>query len=234
MNLWACIEPLNHAFLRRYAIHVALVNIEAADGWSQYETYLSTEEYQQAQAFIYPADRRRFVIVHAALRHLLAKELGCRMEALVLARSPTGKPYIAQPAVALHFSLAHTERFALIAWSWETPLGIDLETLDYGLDVCGLAPTICNSSELQWLVEGPISHCPQRFLRLWTAKEALLKLYGSGFLADPRQYGVLPALQDTTVVVKATAIKRPCLIEQTYLRALPLLSPLIATLAFQH
>ncbi|HET9483080.1 MAG TPA: 4'-phosphopantetheinyl transferase superfamily protein [Xanthomonadales bacterium] len=123
------------------------------------------------------ADRRAVTARGERLvRELLAATLAIAPAALELAREPGGRPYVAFPPAAIAFSVAHSGVNLVLALS-ATRIGVDIEhrrKRPYG----ELAARAFVDSERAWVAaqEDRIG----AFLRLWTAKEAVLKAAGVG------------------------------------------------------
>ena len=147
---------------------------------------VSDEERSRSDRFVFTADRVRYLIAHVALRRCLADELGCTAIDLHFERGPFGKPRLTFPdASSFSFSLSHSRSLALIAWSSDTDLGIDVEDIDHAIDPLDLAVRVFSLPEQRTLAD--LSEDARRcaFFDLWTRKEALLKALGTGFTRDP-------------------------------------------------
>ena len=65
-------------------------------------------------------------------------------------------------------------------------MGVDVETINRGLDYQKLADRFFSETEKQWLLECTAARRRRLFFRIWTRKEAWLKGKGGGF-SDPDQ-----------------------------------------------
>lgn len=85
-----------------------------------------------------------------------------------------GKPYLPDyPDV--HFNISHSGEYVACAVS-DKPIGVDIQKIGkYNSDV---ANRVCNENELKQIKNG--SDKASEFTRLWTQKEAVLKMYGTG------------------------------------------------------
>ncbi len=91
------------------------------------------------------------------------------------------KPYLEQGPF---FSISHSRRYSVLAVS-ENEIGIDIEMHE------GPNEKLCKrcfTEEEQKFV----GLSEENFLRLWTAKEAVLKFLGTGFSYAPKNFSVLP------------------------------------------
>lgn len=127
------------------------------------------------------AESQKQTICADHLARKLLMQAGARPEQLQFSHTPLGKPLC--PDSGLHFSLSHSGNFVLCAVA-AREVGADLETLRTIRPA--LATRVCSPAELEYV-------CPQgvfdseRFLSLWTAKEAYLKYTGEGIATDLRR-----------------------------------------------
>jgi 4'-phosphopantetheinyl transferase len=153
------------------------------------ELVLCDEERARAAQFRFPADRRRFVTAHAALRRALAEQIGQRPEALCFTRSAFGKPSLAN-GPRVHFSLSHSHALGLIAIGRRGPLGADVEVLRPVPDALELAERHFTPAEHAALAALPPAEREHAFLVCWTRKEACLKAIGLGLIVPPDRFEV--------------------------------------------
>ncbi len=146
---------------------------------------LSNDERARADAFVFEADRTRYVIAHAAVRVLLARALGRTPRDLSFERTSRGKPYLADTCI--HFNLAHSSLYALIGVCRDSEIGVDTELIRATFDHRELSERYFAPEEVAWLAAAPPDQQRSRFFRMWTVKEAFLKATGEGLgrpLAD--------------------------------------------------
>lgn len=85
-----------------------------------------------------------------------------------------GKPYLSDYPDA-HFNISHSGKYVVCVVS-DKPVGIDVQEIGkYNFDV---ARRICNAKELKQ-IENSEDKVPE-FTKLWTQKEAVLKMIGTG------------------------------------------------------
>jgi len=139
--------------------------------------------------FLPEADRgaaRRRVVARAALRHVLADELGTRPGEVDVSRecqrcghATHGKPWVVG-APELSFSLSHSGRWAIAAVARDAVVGADLEVVRARSRLDRLAARVLNDAELTQYTSTPPPARLVLFVELWTAKEAYLKATGRG------------------------------------------------------
>ena len=116
-----------------------------------------------------------------AARTLVAHAMGLAPEDLRIARD--GRPRVAWPAKAPEFSVSHSQGWMLLGICQGEGLGVDLEVLDRRMDPSAVWRRHFNARESEFLDALPQEQGLAEFLRLWTRKEALLKLSGLGLQA---------------------------------------------------
>ncbi len=113
---------------------------------------------------------RAFMLLQQALREVWGIE-----DEITFDINEHGKPSIAShPEV--HFNLSHCKKGVLCV-AGDQPVGCDIETIasDLNLDLCRYA---MNEQEVEQITAAP-NPCIE-FTRLWTMKEAVVKLTGEG------------------------------------------------------
>ncbi len=155
---------------------------------------LAADEIQRARRIRDKTHAREFAASRAALRLILGELTGSPPTSLSFATNPFGKLYLDAPAPPLEFNLSHASPWTLIAVIPDRSIGVDIEEYDFDLDPLETGSVVLTRQELLKLgsLHGPLRH--RMFYRLWTAKEAVLKMLGAGFSMHPQQIDVLDAL----------------------------------------
>lgn len=114
-------------------------------------------------------------------REWLAAQLGVAPAALPLRREPRGRPRLDPPHVGFDCSWSHSGDGLLIALGEGVRLGVDCERVHARPRALELADRFFTAPERDWLA-GFAAGTPRdrAFLRLWCAKEAVLKAHGHG------------------------------------------------------
>lgn len=153
----------------------------------QAEPLLSTAETERSARYVSVEARRLFVLSRALQRLLGSAYLGVPAERVEIGRScrlcsdggDHGKPYL-RGAPGLDYSVSHAGRLVLLAWSSACRVGADIEWLDRRLDPGLLGARTLAAAEQADLDALPATDRSAQFLRLWTRKEAAVKLAGHG------------------------------------------------------
>lgn len=136
---------------------------------------LAAEEQTRLKRFRVESARLEYLAGRVLLRSVIGKKLDLLPEAVPLAISPHGKPYL--PGSPWQFSLSHTSGCVALALCEHHCIGVDVERWDRRVRP-GLASRFFSHSECAQLAA--LGETPARdhyFLRLWTAKEAWWKAF---------------------------------------------------------
>lgn len=116
----------------------------------------------------------------ALVRPWLADALGQPADALPLRRDVHGRPRLETPAAGVDVSWSHSGERLLVALGRGVQVGADLELLRPRPRALALAERFFVRSETDALLALPADAREAAFVRLWCAKEAVLKAHGRG------------------------------------------------------
>jgi 4'-phosphopantetheinyl transferase len=156
------------------------------------EHLLDEQELQRAKRLRSPDKARAFVVARARLRQILSGYLACDPQSLRFSYGPAGKPALVGLVDPLSFNLAHSGNWGVCAVVGRGEVGVDVETIDPGLDYARLAQRFFSETENQWLRACPEPRRLRCFYRIWTRKEAWLKGKGCGFSDPDQDLGLAP------------------------------------------
>jgi phosphopantetheinyl transferase (holo-ACP synthase) len=129
-----------------------------------------------------PETRHRQVSAAARefVRTVISQRTGCGKESLVFAEGEHGKPYIENCDIC--FNLSHCGNFVLAAFS-RAEVGVDIELACRSGEA--VVERIFTRGERDYvaLARTQWESC-RRFGEIWTAKEAFVKLNGTGLMSD--------------------------------------------------
>lgn len=164
----------------------AIVHLVFPEAFARETAYalLSSEEKSRAGRFRFEKDANHWIACRASLRSILGNAIQRPPLEVPLVFSEFGKPALAPPFQFLHFNLSHCENLALIVLSEDGPVGIDLEPSNRAPELLECESTFCHPLEIQKL---PLEtdERSRQLLRIWTAKEAVLKAMGTGLSHPP-------------------------------------------------
>lgn len=114
-------------------------------------------------------------------RAWLAPRLDCTPDAVPLQRTPHGRPRLLVPHAQDDISWSHSGQGLLVAHVHDATVGIDLEYERPRKRVLALAQRYFHPDEAAWIEASTDEAARQTaFIRLWCAKEAVLKAHGRG------------------------------------------------------
>lgn len=113
-------------------------------------------------------------------RRWLERRLGLAEASLTLRREERGRPRIAWPESRYDASWSHSGEGLLIALGEGVELGVDMEWKRPRPRALEVAQRYFAPDEIAWLSGLPAAELENAFLRLWCAKEAVLKAQGYG------------------------------------------------------
>ncbi len=155
---------------------------------------LSAQERARAERFGTALLRGRWIAGRATLRSLLGHALGLDPSAVRLRRGVRGRPEL-DGDYAVDFNVSHTGDTALIAIATGiqdgTRIGIDVERGERRVNADGLARKFLTERERAEIALVASDVRRQRFLRLWTCKEAMSKATGDALSAPFRHMDVM-------------------------------------------
>ena len=133
-------------------------------------------------------DRKRTLLAGALLSFGLEREGFC-YEDLEFATTSEGKPYlVSNPDV--HFSLSHSGKYAVCVIA-DHNIGVDVENRQRKLlsegkpeKILAIARKSFSDREYQVFVNSSGEEQIEMFLKCWTRKEAVSKVYGKGLAMD--------------------------------------------------
>lgn len=154
---------------------------------------VSQQRREQALRYKHERDRRLSVAVFLLLKRALREEYGLDGNP-ELGYEEGGKPFIiGHPEI--YFNFSHCRLAAACAVS-DRPIGIDIEAIRPVSDA--LMHYVLSNEEYRAVA---VSERPQvEFIKLWTMKESLLKMTGTGLRVD------LPSLLPSPGVVFNTTV----------------------------
>jgi 4'-phosphopantetheinyl transferase len=155
-------------------------------------TVLGADERERAGRFVFPRDRDRFVVAHAALRAILGEYLGVPPSAIRLETTARGKPLLAPPhdGTGLRFNLSHSAALALCAVTRGRGVGVDVEAVRPDFAGEDIARRFFSPAEVAALAAVAPGERALAFFRCWTRKEAYIKARGEGLALSLASFDV--------------------------------------------
>lgn len=137
-----------------------------------------------AKAMRYRREQDRLLCLGAGL--LMMDVLGIRDEREIC-YGQYGKPYVPGKRA---FSISHSGTICVLACGDAEQIGVDIEEINEQNVI--VAETVFTEKELAWMKADPV----ERFFRLWTLKECIMKATGMGMQLEPKSFEVLPLVKN--------------------------------------
>ncbi|MBU6181730.1 MAG: 4'-phosphopantetheinyl transferase superfamily protein [Verrucomicrobia bacterium] len=138
---------------------------------------LTESEKRRCEGFLDDALRKNFVRSRVGIRLIAREYTGNKVRGMDFPVSREGKPFL--PDINdLHFNLSHSVGELAVAFS-RNEVGFDIESKARRANYGDLARRFFDAAEARAVEEAGDS-VREVFFRLWTAKEAVLKLEGTG------------------------------------------------------
>lgn len=154
----------------------------AGQAMERWRPVLSASEWERAMRFRMPADQARFAVTRGVLRTLLGRYLRLPGTAIVFTANEYGKP---ATEGEIKFNVAHSGDYALLAFTRDTEVGVDVERVSGDRVVGELASRVLSPREYERFAALAESERMPTFFQIWTLKEAVLKGIGSGLSIAP-------------------------------------------------
>ena len=155
---------------------------------SRLRALLPDDERARHDRFSHAGAGAEYLCGRALLRSSLSTWAEVPTHAWRLALNAHGRPSVSAPhrAPAVHFNLSHTRGMVVLALGLDPKVGVDVEHLARTVDPLEIADRFFSTTETADLRALPAARHLDRFLALWTLKEAYIKARGMG-LALPLQ-----------------------------------------------
>ena len=140
---------------------------------------LSPSELRKSAKFRFPKDRLIYLSGRGILRKLCGEMLKVPAAEIVVKEGQYGKPYLEGFEKKMPFNLSNSSNMISIAFEFtEREIGLDIEVIDKTFKYWEMAGYYFSKKECDLV----FSH--RDFYRIWTMKEALLKVTGVGLIDD--------------------------------------------------
>ena len=160
---------------------------------------ITDEEYEREMKAL-PILRRREILRKASIEQrklslagdVLAKrailELSNGRETPIFAKGKNGKPYCIN--YPYHFNVSHSKKYTVVAVS-DKPVGVDIEVIR-PFSASAAAKYLTEDEKNYIVLDDIPEKRNERFFKLWCAKEAYLKLIGTGLKGGIKTLSLTP------------------------------------------
>lgn len=171
--IWQTGYPLD---LKADEVHVWRVGLERP--LIPFLPFLSPDEIERANRFRFERDYRKYVVARGVLRQILSRYVAVPPQNHTFNYSSHSKPFLADSPLA--FNVSHSGEMALMAFTLERQIGVDVEALRPLPDAAQIAVHYFSKQEIAAFNTVPPSEIENAFFTIWTRKEAFIKALGEG------------------------------------------------------
>jgi len=182
LSIWqttSSVPPLDPGQLDLWRFRLDYLDTAAA------RKLLSSDELERAGRLRVAEKRHQFISARLALRSLLGDYLDQDPSSLSFTYGEHGKPALLSTP-QLFFNLSHSGSWGLLAVTNAGPVGVDIEQFDKQLEFSSVAKRYFTQREISRLHAAAEKRQLRLFYRIWTQKEALIKLQGRSFAAGTK------------------------------------------------
>lgn len=166
---------------RHDEIHVWSHTIHFDDPFLREAPYLlSDDELTRANKYHFEKDKRVYESGHVFIRKILSHYTSIEASKLELSPVVNQKPILKEAPFKLHFNISHSGSKILVAVGFDSDVGIDVEKIIPDFDMDGFAEANYHANELSHFRSLKNNDETDYFYKIWTRKEAWLKLTGEG------------------------------------------------------
>lgn len=160
----------------------------------EYGTLITTDESARHRRFVFDKDREQFLLARGLVRCVLSRYADVPPAEWRFGQNEFGKPTIDGPAVqpGLAFNLSHTHGLVVCAVAKARSVGVDVESIDRGVEHLTIAERFFAVPECRYLSGIDAGERGRAFFRIWTLKEAYIKAHGMGLSIPLGSFSVVP------------------------------------------
>jgi len=153
---------------------------------------LDAKEKERSERFKFYKHRKRFIASHGFMRSVLSLYLNMPAQQLEFNLRKQGKPelVLTKEQPKLHFNLSHSNNLALLAIRQSHEVGIDVEFMERKNEWGKVIKRFFTEPEQKAIFSLPEDQQRTAFFKVWTRKEAHMKVTGQGLYLSPTQFTV--------------------------------------------
>ena len=180
-------SPPGKIVLKDQELHLWRFNLDSSEHeLSRLLSLLAPDEMVRANRLLDVQKKNQFIVSRARLRQVLGFYQKVDPYQITFQYNAHGKPELAESLhPLLSFNLSHSGDWGVLAVVSSFAVGIDIEKIESELDYAQLTSRYFDEREKMQLSQYSPLRQRRGFYRLWTQKEAVLKLEGVGFQTKP-------------------------------------------------
>jgi len=153
---------------------------------------LSAAEKERSERFKFYKHRKNYIASHGFLHTVLSYYVDTPANEITFSLGEQGKPSIIseQNSDNIQFNLSHSGNLAILAICKNHQLGVDIEHTDRKADWAGIARRFFTDYEQEVFFQLDETIQEDAFYKVWTRKEAHMKVTGEGLSLSPTQFEI--------------------------------------------
>lgn len=159
---------------------------------------LSQDEQDRANRFHFPIHQQRFTLTRGLLRKTLQLYTGLDPEKITFHYGEHGKPSLMNNHLDIRFNVSHSHDMAVFALIVGKDIGVDIEKTEPSFKE-SVAKRFFSPNEFTELMELSDIERISAFYKIWSRKEALIKVLGNGLFTPLDSFSV-SAKNDSQIV----------------------------------
>ncbi|MGP4971770.1 4'-phosphopantetheinyl transferase family protein [Psychrobacter aquimaris] len=175
--------------IKAYVLHLDLFAPIPNEHWQN----LNINERNRAEKFLLHADKVRFVITRSILKQLLSDFIGTTINEITFKENKFGKPSLVNSNFNkdfLQFNISHSGNKALIGFSNEDLIGVDIQqVIEFENHKELLDSYIYSNEELTRIHSNRAEKID--LCKTWIMKEAVVKAAGCGLSCDITSFSII-------------------------------------------
>lgn len=187
-------ESLNKEEISKDEIHFYIIELDnLKPELPEIKSALSKSELETANKFRFNKDRERFIITRYILRKILSNYLYIPPKEIQIITNQYGKPKLdSELNNNIQFNISHSGNLVIYALNLFNEIGVDVEKIDNTINHLEIADNYFSTDEIEFLnISVSQNEIAEKFFRIWTRKESLLKAIGIGLLPDLKKISVI-------------------------------------------
>ncbi len=168
--------------------------------------FLSPDERKRAARFHFDVHRHHFIVGRGLLRWLNGRYLSIPPQEIQFSYGQFDKPALVNEPT-LQFNVSHSHEGLVLAFVWETAVGVDIEYTKRKMDdMDAIARRFFSQVESAAYLTVAADEKPDTFFNCWTRKEAFIKAVGDGLSYPLKEFQVslLPGAEAKLLKVRGS------------------------------
>jgi 4'-phosphopantetheinyl transferase len=177
--------------LNPHDVHIWSATIDEKYHTLLTNSYLSDDEKERGERFLYDIDAYIYIVKHNLLRIILGRYLNCNPKEILYKYNLYQKPYILHPSINIQFNISSSSNRFIAAFCLHQAVGVDVELIRKIENIKQLTSDYFTVNEAGSVIIHSDFMLETEFFNIWSMKEALIKAIGKGLAMDINTFDIL-------------------------------------------